>query len=64
MRYSALVDVGGVISKEGDALLVPLNKKLESLAFSTKTSRTRVTALEFKNDAGITGAALLGKKEI
>ena len=64
MRYSVEVDIGGGISKEGDALLVPLNKKLESLAFSTKTSRTRVTASKFKNDAGIIGAALLGEKEI
>ena len=59
-----VVCIGGGISGEGDALLVPLNKKLEELAFGTKDRKTKVTVANFKNDAGIIGAALLGKKEI
>ena len=57
-----VVCIGGGISAQGDALLVPLNRKLEKLAFGTEDARTRVTVAKFRNDAGIIGAALLGTK--
>ena len=55
-----VVCVGGGISREGDNLLVPLREHIIHGTFGTETSRTKVVAAKFRNDAGIIGAALLG----
>ncbi len=58
-----VVCIGGGISREGDALLVPLRERVDRLIFATEGHRTKILAAEFKNDAGIFGAALLGQQE-
>ena len=58
-----MVCVGGGISREGDALLLPLLDYIEKETFSTELGKTKVVTAEFKNDAGIFGAAMLGVQE-
>ena len=54
------VCVGGGISHEGETLLAPLRKHVESERYSIYASRqTKIVAAELGNDAGIFGAALL-----
>lgn len=57
----AVVCVGGGISGEGDNLMDPLRQRLKYTSFGTSDSRTRVEVAKFRNDAGIIGAALLGR---
>ncbi len=59
----AVVCVGGGISGEGENLMRPLREKLKYISFGTNNSRTRVVAAQFRNDAGIIGAGLLGFME-
>ncbi len=59
----SVVCVGGGISGQGEELMRPLRDRLRYTSFGTKNLRTRVEAAEFKNDAGIIGAGLLGLKE-
>ncbi len=52
--------VGGGICKEGDTLLVPLQKHIEAERFSKFSEKqTRLCVAELGNDAGIIGAACL-----
>ena len=55
--------VGGGISKEGETLLAPLRKivKRESFNVGGEAMRTKIVAAKLGNDAGIIGAAFLGK---
>ncbi len=55
--------IGGGISAEGELLMAPLRKQIERISFGVKEGRTKVAAAKFLNDAGIIGAALLGKQE-
>ena len=55
--------IGGGISGEGDNLLVPLKALVEKLSFGKEYNPTEVVIAEFKNDAGIIGSALLGRKD-
>jgi len=55
-----VVCIGGGISREGEVLMAPLRDKVFHSSFGIEGSRTKVVAAEFRNDAGIIGAALLG----
>ena len=55
-----VVCIGGGISAEGEKLIGPLREKVERMSFGIKNNRTRITAAQFMNDAGIIGGALLG----
>ena len=55
-----VICVGGGISGEGEKLMKPLREEVEHISFGTSSSRTRVVAAKFMNDAGIIGSALLG----
>ena len=55
-----VVCIGGGISREGDTLIKPLSELVLKTSLSVSGKRTRIVAAEFKNDAGIIGAAFLG----
>jgi glucokinase len=52
--------IGGGISREGEALMDPLCERVSHLSFGTHGMKTKVVVADFRNDAGIIGAALLG----
>jgi len=53
--------IGGGVSKEGDAIVLPLRGRVEELTFAGRDGlRTKIVAARLGNDAGIIGAALLG----
>lgn len=53
--------IGGGVSKEGDYLLKPLMKVLETNCYGGEV-QTEIKIAELGNDAGIIGAAALGKE--
>ena len=54
--------IGGGVSMQGDALLLPLRERVEALSFAGSGGlRTRLTLAKLGNDAGIVGAAMLGR---
>lgn len=54
--------IGGGICKEGETLLAPLREYINSENFlRDSTRRTRLCVAELGNDAGVIGAAFLGK---
>lgn len=54
--------IGGGVSKEGETLLAPVRAMLERERYSKNTDlQTRVCAATLGNDAGIIGAAFLGR---
>ena len=58
-----VVCIGGGVSGEGDNLLLPLKSEVEKLSFGTDNSRTAVVIAKYRNDAGIFGSALLGRRD-
>ena len=58
-----VVCIGGGISGEGENLLAPLREQLKYISFGVRELRTRVVTANFRNDAGIIGAGLLGIME-
>lgn len=57
----AVLCIGGGVSKAGDALLLPLRKKVKERIYSKNSKRnTRIALAKLDNDAGVLGAALLG----
>lgn len=56
-----LLLIGGAISREGDALLVPLREKVERDMYKSRVKKTEIRAAQLGNDAGLIGAAFLGK---
>ena len=53
--------IGGGVSMQGDALLLPLRQRVEALSFAGSNGlRTRLVLASLGNDAGIIGAAMLG----
>ena len=58
-----VVCIGGGVSGEGDNLLIPLKKEVERLSFGTDNCRTSVVIAKYKNDAGIIGSALIGRRD-
>jgi len=55
-----VVCIGGGISREGENLLLPLRERVLHGTFGIDGLRTKLVAANFRNDAGIIGAALLG----
>lgn len=54
--------IGGGISKEGETLLAPLREILKRESYgSSQTQPTKLVAAQLGNNAGIIGAAFLGK---
>lgn len=54
--------IGGGISKEGETLLAPIRKIVEKERYSKNVlKQTEIKAAELSNDAGIIGAAFLGR---
>ena len=53
--------IGGGISGEGENLMAPLRERIERISFGSTDGRTRVCVAKYMNDAGIIGAAGLGK---
>ena len=58
-----VVCIGGGVSGEGDNLLLPLKALVEKLSFGKEYNPTEVVIARFRNDAGIIGSALLGRKD-
>lgn len=57
-----IICIGGGISKEGDTLLVPIREYVNAEHYSVNSKhQTEIKAAELGNDAGIIGAAFLGK---
>ena len=55
--------IGGGVSSQGDALMIPLRDRVERYSFGFAEGRTKLYTAKFKNDAGIIGASLLGLQE-
>ena len=53
--------IGGAISREGDFLLKPIIENAKKNAYYNVEGQTKIIAASLLNDAGIIGAALLGK---
>lgn len=54
--------IGGGVCNEGDALLIPLKKQVaESIYSKNSAKNTEICICSLGNDAGIIGAAMLGK---
>ncbi len=57
-----IIAIGGGISKEGEYLLAPLRKLVSERIYTVEgVPQTRIVAAQLGNDAGIVGAAMLGK---
>ena len=56
-----LLLIGGAISREGDTLLVPLREKVEADMYKSGVNTPKIRAAKLGNDAGLIGAAFLGK---
>ncbi len=56
-----LICLGGGVGREGERLLAPLRQRLDAYPFFREVRRTRLEAAQLGNDAGIIGAALLGR---
>jgi len=57
-----IIAIGGGISKEGEYLLAPLRKLVMERVYTVEgVPQTRIVAAQLGNDAGIVGAAMLGK---
>lgn len=56
-----VVIIGGGVSKQGESLLAPLRKLVEEAAFTSKVAEAKIVPAILGNDAGIIGAAMLGK---
>lgn len=55
--------IGGGISKEGERLLAPVRERVNAEMFNRDgEKKTKIVAAQLGNDAGIIGAALLGKE--
>lgn len=56
--------IGGGVSKEGDALLLPLREEVwPQLYQREREKQTKIVLAQLQNDAGIIGAGFLGKIE-
>ncbi len=59
-----LIVIGGGISREGEVLLAPVRRRLDSESYSRiSKDQTVLTTAALGNDAGIIGAAHLAKKQ-
>ena len=55
-----VVCIGGGISREGENLISKLRERVRHATFGADGLRTKLVAANFRNEAGIIGAALLG----
>lgn len=53
--------IGGGVCKEGDYLLTPLRKYVKEYSYCKGVAKTDIRIAQMGNDAGIVGAAMLGK---
>ena len=53
--------IGGAISKEGDYLLLPIREYVGRFVYSRDLPQTEISIAKLGNDAGLIGAAMLGK---
>ncbi len=53
--------IGGAISKEGDYLLNPIREFVKEHSYVKQAPQTEISVAQLGNDAGIIGAAMLGK---
>ena len=57
-----VIAIGGGISKEGEYLLKPLRELVSKSVYTVEdVPQTRIVVAQLGNDAGIVGAAMLGK---
>lgn len=57
-----ILAIGGGVCNEGDALLIPLKKQVAEQIYSKNSKKnTEICLCSLGNDAGIIGAAMLGK---
>ena len=56
-----VICIGGGVSGEGDNLLLPLIEKVQGEQYTKNIEQTRLCIARLGNDAGIIGAAMLGK---
>ncbi len=54
--------IGGAISREGDRILKPIIEYVENNRYSRNVEQTEIKIAEYGNDAGLLGAAFLGRK--
>jgi len=60
-----VICIGGGLSGAGDRLLIPLKEKIEPFVHSRNAKiNTRIRLAELGNDAGLIGAAVLGKDSL
>ncbi len=58
-----IICIGGGVSREGDTLLQPVQRLVDAEDYArTGDSRTKIVAATLRNDAGIIGAANLGRQ--
>ncbi|WP_367926044.1 ROK family protein [uncultured Ruthenibacterium sp.] len=58
-----IICIGGGVSREGETLMAPLRKLVDEEDFARNSNhRTKIVAAELHNDAGIIGAASLGRQ--
>jgi len=57
----AIIAIGGGVAKAGDFLMDALKKKVEEHIFYKDAPYAKITRAELGNDAGIIGAAMLGR---
>lgn len=55
--------IGGGICKEGEYLLAPLRKYVEREVYCKQVAQTQIKTAMLGNDAGIIGAAMLGRQK-
>ncbi len=57
-----LICIGGGISHEGEKIIVPVIKAVKEFSYARNSAKqTKIALASLRNDAGIIGAALLGK---
>lgn len=59
--YPQVIVIGGGISKEGEYLLKPLRQYVYDNVYAKDVQQTDIRIAEMGNDAGIVGAAMLGR---
>ena len=61
MEYCIGLDLGGGISREGEALVEPIRKYVSQYGYARDSEKqTRIVSASLAGEAGIIGAALLG----
>jgi len=56
-----MIAIGGGVSKEGEYLLKPLREFINEGTYCTQVAQTQIKVAQMGNDAGIIGAAMLGR---